>query len=121
MTTCSNDDNPSYDTAAPEYVADIYPYGSPEYTAFGFYADVPDGGDNIDGNGVYSQGTATSFCPPETCFSYSVQAVGGFEATPTPEPGSCALVAAGLCLVMRKANSRRSSADRAERAKAAGY
>jgi hypothetical protein len=102
MTTCSNDNNPAYDNGTPYYLADIYPYGSPEYSAFGFYADVPGGGGNIDGNGVYAYGTATSICPPETCYTYSVQAVGGFDATPVPEPGSYALMLAGLGWLMRK-------------------
>jgi hypothetical protein len=102
MTACSADDNASYYTAPPQYEANIYPYGSPNYTNFQFLttASTNPGPNQMN---LYTPAVGTSGCPADTCYTYSAQVVGEFEATAaTPEPGSCALTLIGLCLVMRK-------------------
>jgi len=99
LTACSADANPSYYNGAPYYLANVYPYGSPNYTAFGF--DTLAGGFGPNQISVGGPAGGTSSCPPSTCFTYSVQAVGAFEAS-APEPGTWALTVIGLCVVMRK-------------------
>jgi hypothetical protein len=99
LTRCAADANPSYYGGAPYYLANVYPYGSPNYTAFGFATNTGGSGPNQINVAAPAQGT--SFCPPSTCFTYSVQAVGAFEAS-APEPGTWALTVIGLCVVMSK-------------------
>ena len=101
LTTCATDANPAYYTAAPYFLANVYPYGSPNYTAFGIgtTAITNPGPNQIN---VYGPAEGTSLCPPDTCYTYSGQAVGNFESIATPEPGSCALMLIGLSLVVRK-------------------
>jgi hypothetical protein len=101
MTVCSSDNNPTYDSAPPFFESNVYPYGSPNYTVFifGTTATANPGPNQID---IYVPAEGTSGCPPDTCYTYSAQAVGNFASNPVPEPGSCALTLIGLCLVMRK-------------------
>lgn len=101
LTTCSSDANSSYYSQAPYYLANVYPYGSPNYTAFSF--DTSAGGSGPNQINVYGPANGTSLCPPSTCFTYSVQAVGAFVAT--PEPGTWALTLIGLGLALRKLSS----------------
>lgn len=105
MTACSGDDTSAYYTAPPQYLANVYPYGSPNYTAFSFFTAPPGstGPNQINLNGP-AEGTTE--CPPSTCYTYSAQAVGEFDATPVPEPGLGAVVLLGLCVVMRRVRAR---------------
>jgi hypothetical protein len=102
MTACSGDNDASYYTAPPQYEANIYPYGSPNYTNFQFLttSTINPGPNQIN---LYTPALGTTGCPADTCYTYSAQVVGEFEATAdTPEPGTYAFVLIGLGLTMRK-------------------